>query len=112
MNSTNVDDFTIKSLDVTQDEIESFCQHWNITKLEIFGSATTGALTDSSDIDLLVEYSPSFERTMADQIRIQNEIEALFGREVDLITKNSITKNPNPIFLDSVMRSLVTIYEG
>ena len=105
-------DFDIDSLNVTREEIAAFCARWNIAKLEIFGSATIGELTDSSDVDLLVEYLPNYQRSLSDQIQIQQDIENIFKRNVDLITKESILVDPNPYFLESVMNSLVTLYEN
>jgi len=48
-------------LAVTPKDLASFCRQNQIRALSLFGSATTGNLTDESDIDLLVEFEPVYE---------------------------------------------------
>jgi predicted nucleotidyltransferase len=91
-------------------ELTSFCQRWKINRLELFGSTVRGNFTPSSDIDLLVEFDASYQRTLTDQIQMHAEIEALFQRPVDLIVKNTIQNSPNPYKRESILSQTVAIY--
>ncbi len=93
-----------------QTEILDFCRRWNIKRLELFGSAVTGKLTQSSDIDLLVEFMSSFKRTLMDQMKMQEELERIFEREVDFIVRETIEKSPNPYKRDSILNNTRVLY--
>ncbi len=97
-------------LGLSKSEIEGFCKRWHIIKLEIFGSAVRDDFSDTSDIDLLVEFDPSYQRTLSDQIKIQAEIEEIFLRPVDLIVRKTIQNSPNPYKRSSILSSAKEIY--
>lgn len=91
-------------------KIDAFCQRWHINRLELFGSVSRGVGTESSDIDLLVEYDPSYHRTLTDQLQIQTEIESIFLCPVDMITKNSIVNSPNKYKREGILGAAIDIY--
>jgi uncharacterized protein len=53
-----------------------------LLRVGIFGSAARDRLTDSSDIDVVVELADPNLLTL---VRIKRELEAILGREVDII---------------------------
>ena len=77
-------------------ELERVCRSYDVARLEIFGSAATGAFNPvSSDIDFLVTFEDSFEpgpwgKAIQD---LAAELRALFNRNVDLI-ENIPFRNP------------------
>jgi predicted nucleotidyltransferase len=95
---------------ISQKRIQAFCQRWKITRMEVFGSALTKDFSDASDIDLLVEFDPSFHRTLSDQIMMQEELEELFGREVDFIVKKTIQNSRNPYKRSNILNNTREIY--
>jgi len=92
-----------------QPEIAALCQHYRIRKLEVFGSAATGAFNpESSDIDFLIDlggYEPGVSGRFFD---FADAMEELLGYRVELVTEDSIR---NPYFRRSVNRSRALIYE-
>ena len=100
----------VKGIVIPENKIADFCKHWNITRLEIFGSAVREDFTSTSDVDLLVEYDPDFHRTLTDMEKMQAEIEEIFNRPVDLITKRSIEQSPNPYKRKNILDSATVIY--
>jgi predicted nucleotidyltransferase len=90
-------------------EIRQFCKRWKITRLELFGSAVEGNFSKMSDIDLLVDFDRSFHRTLSDQIKMEEELEELFGREVDFIVRKTIENSPNP-YKRSILNNTHEIY--
>jgi uncharacterized protein len=96
---------------IPQKHISDFCRRWKIVRLEIFGSATREDFNPKSDIDLLVEYDPDFHRTLVDMDQMQEEIEDIFQRKVDLISKRSIQQSPNPYKRKNILDNSIVIYE-
>jgi uncharacterized protein len=76
--------------------IAVLCKHFGIRRLDVFGSAATGAFDPAtSDIDFLVDLG-GYERGVAKRyFRFAEDLESRLGRDVDLVTEDSIT---NPYF--------------
>jgi len=89
--------------------IMELCRQNSIRKLEVFGSAATGAFDPaSSDIDFVVDLG-GYECGVAKRfLRFAYALEALLDRKVDLVTEASIT---NPYFRYSVNQSRELLYE-
>ena len=92
-----------------REEIAALCKRFGIRRLEVFGSAATGAFDPtSSDLDFLVDLG-EYDATVAGRyLDLALALEELFDRRVDLITERSVT---NAYLLDSVNRQRETIYE-
>ena len=100
----------LRNITYSQKELQEFCKRWRITRLEIFGSAIRDDFNVASDIDLLVEYHPDFLRTLADMEEMQKEIEEIFQRPVDLITRKSIESSQNPYKRQNILDCAVVLY--
>ena len=57
-----------------------------------------------------MEYHPDFYRTLVDMEEMQIEIEEIFQRPVDLITKKSIERNSNPYKRKNILSQAVVLY--
>lgn len=79
--------------EVSQDAIASFCQRWKITEFALFGSILRDDFRQDSDVDVLVSFAPDAKWSLWDIIAMKEELETLFGREVDLVEKVTL-KNP------------------
>lgn len=92
------------------DAIAALCRQFKIRKLDLFGSAATGAFDPvTSDVDFVVDLG-EYERGVAKRFfRFAEALEALLGREVDLVTEDSIV---NPYFRYAVDRTREPIYEA
>ncbi|CAN5770924.1 nucleotidyltransferase domain-containing protein [soil metagenome] len=92
------------------DHIARLCKQYGVRKLEVFGSAATGAFDEeSSDIDLIADFadrSPGYARRY---LAFAESLESLFGRPVDLLTSQPMQ---NPYFRAVVNQSRATIYES
>jgi predicted nucleotidyltransferase len=80
-------------LKVSLDAIAQFCQRWNIIEFALFGSVLRDDFRPDSDVDVLVTYEPSHRLTLSHLLSMQEEIEQLFHRSVDLVEKK-LLKNP------------------
>jgi len=74
-------------LKVSLDAIAQFCQRWNIVEFALFGSVLRDDFRPDSDVDVLVTYEPSHRLTLSHLLGMQEEIENLFHRCVDLVEK-------------------------
>ena len=93
--------------DLDHDRLTELCRRHGISRLALFGSASRGELGQESDIDLLVEFVPG-RRVGLRFITVQEELEALLGRKVDLNTRAFLS----PHFRDRVVAEAVPLYEA
>jgi len=90
-------------------EIESLCQKHHVRRFELFGSGVTGTFdAGQSDLDFLVEFLPLAEGQYADAyFDLLFDLQDLFGRDVDLVTVNSIK---NPYFIQAINQQKELLY--
>jgi predicted nucleotidyltransferase len=87
--------------------IETITEHkkeikkrYGVKKIGVFGSHVRGEQTETSDVDLLVEFDePTFDNFMD----LLFFLEELFGKDVDLIT----TRGMSPYIRPSIEKEVV-----
>jgi predicted nucleotidyltransferase len=94
------------------DALKSFCQRWRITELALFGSVLTDQFNEESDVDVLVTFEPDVAHSFKHLVIIQEELEAIYGRPVDLLTKQAIQDSPNYIRRKTILDSAKVVYAG
>jgi len=62
-----------------------------VRRFELFGSATRDDFTPASDLDFLVEFESG--GSLESYLGMRSDLEALFGRAVDLVMPKAI-RNP------------------
>ena len=84
-----------------QPSLEALCRQFCVRRLELFGSAATGRFDpESSDLDFLVEFAPSFPSGPIHQFfDFHAALEHLSDRSVDLVEQSAIR---NPYFRRAV----------
>lgn len=89
----------------------SLCNKHKVSRLYLFGSATTDNFRPESDIDFLVSFSN--EIPLLDYgdnyFDFKYELEDLYNRKVDLITERSLT---NPYLIEAINQNKQLIYES
>jgi predicted nucleotidyltransferase/uncharacterized protein with HEPN domain len=88
--------------------IAEICKQFGAMRLDVFGSATTGAFTDSSDIDFLVTFTPETKKSIGHYMEMEVALSALLGREIDLVDDKEFE---NPYFQHSVRTSRITVFD-
>jgi len=78
----------------------------DISYAGIFGSYAKNQSNSKSDIDLLIEFKPKNNKTLFDMVDIQDELEKILKKNVDLVTKNSLNK----YLKDEVLRTTKILY--
>jgi predicted nucleotidyltransferase len=75
-------------------------QEYAVKSLGLFGSFAEGTQTDSSDVDLLVE----FEHPVGWKFfTLEKYLEDLFGRKIDLVTAGALKERIRPLVLNRVL---------
>ncbi len=68
-------------------------KRYGVKKIGVFGSHVRGEQTETSDVDLLVEFDePTFDNFMD----LLFFLEELFGKDVDLITTSGMSPHIRP----------------
>ncbi len=76
-------------------KIAKFCKRWNVSEFAIFGSALHGDFRPDSDVDVMVSFAPKAQVTLFDMVHMQEELKTIFGREVDLVSKQGVLSSRN-----------------
>ena len=90
--------------------IVSFCHRWQIEEFYLFGSVLRDDFRPDSDIDVMVKFLPSARWGLLALIEMKEVLEAIFGREVDVLTKKSIEKSHNWIRRKEILSTAQLIY--
>lgn len=86
--------------------MKKFCKANRIKKLSLFGSYSKNTFREESDVDLLVEFEDNAKPGYLELARMENELIALLGIEVDLRTANELSR----YFRDQVVKEAIVQY--
>ncbi|MGV0028348.1 nucleotidyltransferase family protein [Phormidesmis priestleyi] len=90
--------------------IREFCDRWQITELSLFGSVLRDDFRPDSDIDILAAFAPTADWGLLEHAQMQQELEAMLGRSVDLISKRAIERSSNWIRRREILSTAQSIY--
>ncbi len=98
-------------IEIPLKEIEAFCKKWKVKELAFFGSVLRDDFDFSkSDIDILVLFSDKAHASLFDLVEMKEELENLFKREVDLVSKRGIERSSNPIRKEAILNNYEVVY--
>jgi hypothetical protein len=92
---------------VPQEQIIAFCRKWNVVEFALFGSVLRDDFGPNSDIDVLLTFAPGSGITFDNRVEIQDELQALFGRKVDVVEKQAIR---NPFRQQAILSTKKVLY--
>ena len=98
------------NVEASREEVAAFCERWQVTQLAIFGSALREDFGPESDIDLLVSFEDSARHTLFDMVRMEEELESIFGRQIDLVSRRGIEKSQNYLRRKAILESAELLY--
>ena len=79
---------------------------FGVKTIALFGSYARDAQTDSSDLDFVVEFSaPTYDNFAG----LEQFLEQLFGRRVDILTPAGVDSIRGPRILEDIKRTLVHV---
>lgn len=94
---------------VDAEALAAFCGRWRVEELAVFGSALGENFGPESDVDLLVTFEEGARHGLFAVAEMEAELERLFGRRVDLITRRSVEESPNWIRRRAILGSAVPL---
>ena len=90
--------------------IGEFCRKWTVAEFAIFGSALRPDFGPDSDVDVLVTFKPESKRSLFDLVQMEEELKGVFGREVDLVSRQGIEASRNYIRRKAILDSAKVLY--
>jgi predicted nucleotidyltransferase len=99
-----------RNLGLSRQEISDFCQRWRITEFALFGSVLRDDFDAESDLDILVAFAPDADWSLLDHVKMEQELEALLGRKVDLLSRRSVERSHNWLRRREILDTAEVIY--
>jgi len=87
-----------------------FCKRWNVSEFALFGSALRADFRPDSDVDVLVSFAPQAHITLFDMARMQLELQAIFKRDVDLVSRRGVERSRNHLRRKRILDSAQVIH--
>lgn len=95
------------NIEIPAERIAQFCLKWKIREFSLFGSVLRDDFRPDSDVDVLVEFQPDHGWSLYDVVDMEDELQLLFGRRVDLVMKGGLR---NPIRRHEILRTRQVVY--
>lgn len=100
----------LKNIDLPIEQIETFCQKWQIVEFALFGSVLREDFRPDSDLDVLVTFHPDAPWGIFELVEIEQELAQLVDRDVDLLEKQVIEKSDNHIRREAILTTAKVLY--
>ena len=95
----------VVGIDIDEAKLREVCRRYGIAELAVFGSVARGTAGPNSDLDLLYVLAPE-ARIGWDIETLADELSALFGRHVDLVSKRHLHR----LIRDDVLAGAAVLY--
>lgn len=99
-----------KIMPLTTEQLMAFCSRWKIIELSVFGSVLRSDFSAVSDVDILVTFAPDAGWSLFDLAEMQQELEAIVGRKVDLVERRAVEQSMNYIRRNAILNSAEVVY--
>lgn len=98
-------------IEIPLEKINSFCTKWNICEFAFFGSVLRDDFDPkTSDIDIMITFIPG-QHWGWEIVTMKEELELMFNRPIDLVTKKAIENSKNPLRKKEILDSYQVVYE-
>ncbi len=88
-----------------RERLTASCQRWRITELALFGSVLRDDFRPDSDVDVLVTFAPDGRWGLLDFVAMQEDLSAILGRQVDLVSRRAVENSDNWIRREAILGS-------
>ena len=93
-----------------REEIAALCRKYHIRRLDLFGSAATGAFDPaSSDLDFVVDLGEYDDKVHLRYLYLIAALQDLLGHDVDMLTSDTIR---DPFLLAAIKRDGVNLHDA
>jgi uncharacterized protein len=97
-------------IEIPHDRLAAFCRTHRIRRLSVFGSALREDFRPDSDVDLLVSFEEGARYSLFDLVTMQDELQAILGREVDLVEREAVEQSENYIRRRHILQNEEPVY--
>jgi predicted nucleotidyltransferase len=98
------------NLEISKEKLGDFCRKWKITELSLFGSVLRDDFRPGRDVDVLVTFARDAEWSLLDHTAMEEELSAIFGRKVDLVSRKAIERSENYIRRNAILGTAQVYY--
>ncbi len=95
---------------IDRTRIADFCRKWKVVEFSLFGSVLRDDFRPDSDVDVLVAFAPDAHWGLFDVCRMEEELKDIFGRSVDLVTRQAVESGRNHIRRRGILEHLETVH--
>jgi predicted nucleotidyltransferase len=100
----------VKDIPLPQDKIADFCRRWKINEFALFGSVLRSDFGPESDLDILVTFTPEADWSLFDHVRMQQELNQLLNRKIDLFSRRAVEQSHNEPRRREILDTAQAIY--
>lgn len=99
-------------LSLPYEQIAEFCRKWHVSEFALFGSVLRDDdFRPDSDVDVLVTFiSAELTPSLFEHVDMQDELELIFGRQVDLVSKKGVERSDNRFRRKAILESARVVY--
>jgi len=83
-----------------------------IRELAFFGSVLRDDYRPESDVDVLVTFVPGVAWSLFDHMAMEEDLSALLGRKVDLVSRRAIERSSNWIRRKAILETAEPFYDA
>ncbi len=95
---------------IPDEALRALCRRWGIIELALFGSVLRDDFGPESDVDVLVALETGMHWDFERIAKMRRELEALWGRQVDLVEKRLVEQSENYIRRKHILHNAEPIY--
>jgi predicted nucleotidyltransferase len=99
----------LPGVELPYEALAGFCRRWKIVRLELFGSAVREDFGPESDLDFLYTFADD-ARWGWDIVTLGDELSAMVGRPVDLVSRRAVERSHNWIRRKAILETARTLY--
>lgn len=92
------------------DEIARFCRQFHVSTLSLFGSILRDDFDEASDVDVLVD-TCGRHLAFKEECKMLDSLETMFGRKVDMLTKDTLESMMNPFLKTSISSTARLVHD-
>lgn len=95
-----------------REALAELCRKFHVRRLEVFGSAARSSDFNSqhSDTDFLIEFEPDTKPDIARLLDIQESLEQVLGRPVDLVERQAVEQSSNYLRRRRILQEAEPVY--
>ncbi len=97
------------ALDIDHERLADLCRRYHVAKLELFGSRAKGTALPGSDVDLIVTFVDGRTPGLG-FVTFAEALEGIFARPVDLLVRDTVDRDENPIRRRGILSQVEEVY--